>query len=539
MARLIPPIDPNDIKVKSERDVAKTLLKQLPNDCVVYHSYPWLRLERGLYNSKNQTLRQGEADFLILWPEKGLLVLEVKGGEIRFEAGSRQWFSKDFYNKIHHIKDPFEQASNNLHMLVNIIDKSLNSRQGLPFTYGYAVCFPDLVYKGGATPPGAEPNIIIDLSDFLTSDGLAKAVSNALRKWNRGTKLKAIEPDLRKKIEQAISPEFNLVPRLSRQLETQEEQLIRLTDEQARMLEFCASNTRVAIEGVAGSGKTLLALAQCRRFADQGKRTLFLCYNKALAQWLRESLPAEYAESIDVYHFHDLAFVACQRAGIPFKPDGSKTFWKEECAELLMQASSALPDLKYDAIVVDEGQDFLEDWWFAIDELNRGGVQGALFVFYDPAQTLFTVKEAIPEVQFGGRLPTNCRNTRAIAETCGGIIGAEIKMHAESPAGVSTQYSVEAQDQKRTRVIAEQLKDLLQNEGLDPSQIAILSPKRKENTCLAEFDAVGRLPISDDFKRWRNNQSILMTTIRAFKGLEADVLILLFDSPAKPQHNNP
>jgi len=108
----------------------------------------------------------------------------------------------------------------------------LNSRQGLPFTYGYAVCFPDLVYKGGATPPGAEPNIIIDLSDFLTSDGLAKAVANALRKWNRGTKLKAIEPDLRKKIEQAISPEFNLVPRLSRQLETQEEQLIRLTDEQ-------------------------------------------------------------------------------------------------------------------------------------------------------------------------------------------------------------------------------------------------------------------------------------------------------------------
>ncbi len=71
MARFIPPINPDDIKVKSERDVAKTLLKQLPNVCVVYHSYPWLRLERGHYNRDNQTLREGEADFLILWPDKG------------------------------------------------------------------------------------------------------------------------------------------------------------------------------------------------------------------------------------------------------------------------------------------------------------------------------------------------------------------------------------------------------------------------------------------------------------------------------------
>lgn len=111
MARLIPPIDPNTIKIKSERDVAKTMLKQLPNDCVVYHSYPWLRLERGLYNPKRQHLQESEADFLILWPDKGLLVLEVKGGTIRYVAETRQWFSRDFYDKEHLIKDPFEQAS--------------------------------------------------------------------------------------------------------------------------------------------------------------------------------------------------------------------------------------------------------------------------------------------------------------------------------------------------------------------------------------------------------------------------------------------
>lgn len=534
MARFIPPIDPNAIKVKSERDVAKTLLKQLPNDCIVYHSYPWLRLERGFYNSKNQTLREGEADFLILWPDKGLLVLEVKGGNIRYEAETRQWYSRDFCDNVHHIKDPFEQASNSLHVLMKTIKKSLQINTSLPFAFGYAVCFPDLVYKGGAVPPGAEPNIIIDLGDFLTSDSLAKAVANALRKWNRGAELKAMAPELRKKIERAISPEFNLMPRLSRQLETQEEQLVRLTDEQARVLEFCAVNSRVAIEGVAGSGKTLLALAQSRRFADQGKRTLFLCYNKALAEWLRESLPADYADRIDIHHFHGLAHDACRRAGIPFEPDKSDSFWQEECAELLMQAASVLPDLKYDAVVVDEGQDFLADWWFAIDELNSEGAEGSLYVFYDPAQTLFTLKEAIPDMQFGGRLPTNCRNTRAIAGTCGDIIGTEIKTHPESPPGVAASFSAETDEKKRTRIIAELLRDLLHNEGLDPSQIAILSPKRQKYTCLAKVDAVGRLAISDDPKRWRDNKSVLMTTIRAFKGLEADVVILLLDGPPKP-----
>jgi len=240
------------------------------------------------------------------------------------------------------------------------------------------------------TPPGAEPNIIIDLGDFLASDSLNKAVANALHKWNRGARPQAIEPEFRIRLAQAISPQFNLVPRLSRQLETQEEQLIRLTDEQARVLEFCALNTRVAIEGVAGSGKTLLAQEQCRRFADQGMRTLFLCYNKALAEWLRESLSPEYKGKIDIYHFHHLAHDTCQKAGIAFEPKSSPTFWKEESAELLMQAASSLAELKYDAVVADEGQDFLADWWFAIDELNQQGAQGPLYVFYDPAQTLFT-----------------------------------------------------------------------------------------------------------------------------------------------------
>ena len=46
MARLIPTLPVDDIPLKPERDVARALVEKLPNDCIVYHSYPWLRPER-------------------------------------------------------------------------------------------------------------------------------------------------------------------------------------------------------------------------------------------------------------------------------------------------------------------------------------------------------------------------------------------------------------------------------------------------------------------------------------------------------------
>src|SRR5436309_368752 len=91
MARLIPSVDIDSIANLPERDVARALVEGLGDGCLIYHSYPWLRPERD-HRGQEKYLREGEADFVVLIPERGMLVLEVKGGDIQYDADGHRWF---------------------------------------------------------------------------------------------------------------------------------------------------------------------------------------------------------------------------------------------------------------------------------------------------------------------------------------------------------------------------------------------------------------------------------------------------------------
>ncbi len=87
MARLIPKIAFDCIENRPERRVAQALIERLPGRTTVYHSYPWLRPERRDRESE-AALREGEADFVVVDPHYGLLVLEVKGGIIEYDPAT-------------------------------------------------------------------------------------------------------------------------------------------------------------------------------------------------------------------------------------------------------------------------------------------------------------------------------------------------------------------------------------------------------------------------------------------------------------------
>lgn len=108
MATIIPsvPITPDPAASLSGESKALLALKSLPDDYRVYHRKTWYSFDGGV--------REGEADLLLLHPELGMLVLEVKGGRVAFDGRAGTWTSTGRDGSVHEIKDPFAQAQRNI-----------------------------------------------------------------------------------------------------------------------------------------------------------------------------------------------------------------------------------------------------------------------------------------------------------------------------------------------------------------------------------------------------------------------------------------
>jgi DNA helicase IV len=307
-------------------------------------------------------------------------------------------------------------------------------------------------------------------------------------------------------------------------VEDQEEKLKRLTTAQETILGMLAKQPRAAIEGVAGSGKTILAMGQAQRFARQGKKTLLLCFNRPLADWLDQQLPAKFRELVSIDTFHRLCSTFCKQAKIPFNGSaGDDEFWSFTAPDLLEQACKTLgPELKFEAIVVDEGQDFHELWWMALEKVQRAADAAfPLYVFYDPKQNIYISQPTLPSNLAGPFvLPTNCRNTRLIARLCGEIIHETIDVHEEAPNGSAPRIVMAVSDTDVVKRAREQVQEWCLRER---GNVAVLTPTDPGKEWPASF---GNIPLTDNFDHWRASNGVLLSTCRRFKGLEADALVL-------------
>ena len=529
MASLIPPVNVDTIEPYSERQVIAALMEQLPAECRLYHNFEILTSRAGAGKNTGKCLQQGEIDAVILWPGKGLLVLEVKGGEISYCENKSQWTSRNKHG-VYDIKDPFAQARRNMHSLIDAMESEVGSRLKCALTHGYAVIFPTS-RASKSLPHNADSAIVCDATRLET---IGRFVDGALKSWRRNTNMPAQMSFDFEQVHRAMLPAFNLMPSLKSRVAGDNEQLLRLTEDQRKYLSFAKNMKRVRIDGVAGSGKTLLAVEQARRYSRAGLRTLLLCYNKSLAAWIRETVAVESGEApVDVHTFHDFCARACKEASITFDPSAGDDFWTEQTPELLAEASHVIKP--YDAIVVDEGQDFRETWWLAIDECLVD--DGRLMIFCDPQQDIFCAN-GLDAIDVGDtilELPENCRNTQNIARFCDSIIAIETRSPGSAPSGIPVELQVETSGEKRLERIRELLDGWIRQEGLSPSQIAILSPWRQEKTCLADVAQVGRHQLTGSIEAWQQGKGVLQTTVRAFKGLEADVLLLI-DIPKPDAH---
>ena len=210
MARLIPKIDPSLIQNRGERIVAQALVEQLPSNCLIYHSFPWLRPQR---HEKNNVpyLQPGEADFVIVHPDLGILILEVKGGGIEYDPISGDWIRTDTWSGHQFvIQDPFLQAERNKYALLGRIQEhELFRGSGAPsYTIGHAVVFPDSRYEG-QLPAHVQGPILFGADDIKS---LNKKVVQAFDAWCRVRNPYPFRPHELDAITEALSPVFRLTP---------------------------------------------------------------------------------------------------------------------------------------------------------------------------------------------------------------------------------------------------------------------------------------------------------------------------------------
>src|SRR5262245_42806834 len=116
----------------SERTVFNGL-KALDDGWLIFHSVAWQSKRGGRQGD-------GEADFILVNPARGVLILEVKGGGVRVSDGT--WTTIDGRGDVHAIKNPFKQATDSKHALIAFL-RALTP----PITtcrVEHAVVFPDV-----------------------------------------------------------------------------------------------------------------------------------------------------------------------------------------------------------------------------------------------------------------------------------------------------------------------------------------------------------------------------------------------------------
>jgi hypothetical protein len=493
---------------------------QLSHKYTVFYSVAWQAVD------SRSGARDGEADFVIAHPDLGLMAVEVKGGGIGFDSRTGEWISIDREGVSHRIKDPVEQARRGKHELFKKL-KDLPGWDDRWLTIAHAVSFPDIYRDRTLTRLDLAPEIVFDAGALKD---LENAVGRAFRYYSGGQN-GALGDDRLELVEKLLGRSFQVKTPLGVELIFEDERLIELTERQMMILDFLSNRRRAAIKGCAGSGKTMLALEKARQLAQQGFEVLLTCYNYALANYLSKRAP----QGVTVSHFHGLCREMAKKAGVSIRPvQDEGEFYGTVMPDAMLAAIDQLGP-QFDAVIVDEGQDFRENWWLPLISLLRDPERGILFAFYDDNQNLYQGFENIPGVIDEAPFPLidNCRNTQAIHHVVSAFYHDAGQLRCRGPEGRPPEIYAYVDPKQQVRQLRQILHRLVYKEQVDCRDIVILTPRSAERSELKDGMAVANFTLCNKPSQIRNH--IQVSSVHTFKGLESRVVILAEVDPQASQ----
>lgn len=499
MATMWPRLLPAAIRAESRRAaevrVYDALAAQLGSAWTVFYSRPWL----GETSTGSEI--DGESDFVVAHPDYGVLFVEVKGGAITYDPAQDRWTSTDRHGIRHRIKNPIKQAADSKHALL----KKAQAERGWPrgfFRFRHGVIFPDV----SAVPQNVGPDGPREL--FATRQDLDQLVRWIVQRLSGGNE-DALGSHGVRVLEHLLARPIQLHSPLSYSSADDDAAIEILTPQQFHILNAFEDLRRVAVSGGAGTGKTVLACEDARRLSASGKRTLLTCGSVQLARHIRDVLRDS---GVEIETIADLA----RRLGTESGVLSNSTLPRpEQLPEVVFDSLSARPDLAYDAVVVDEAQDFTPATWVAIDALASRSEASVLHAYFDSNQRLygelrshFDAYTLLPI-----RLSRNLRNTQNIHEATQRFYRGPALV-ADGPLGAAVQW-INSEDAKLERAALDEVRRLVKTEAVLPEDIAVLAPEAGILDRLA-------IPLRDQV-----HAGLTLSTVRHFKGLERRFVILL------------
>jgi len=529
VARLFPEVLPSYIRKdhlrSTECRVYDALAQQLPDEYHIFYSSPFL----GTRPDGSEI--DGEADFVIGHPRYGLLVVEVKGGRITIDEQG-QWRSKDRNGITHRIKNPVNQAMQAKHVLVKKFRKS-SAWEGSWVNARHGVILPDVA------PDIRDLRPDMPLEIFAFDQDMSR-----LEDWVRG-RFDSREDEDRKQgdlgltgmraLDDLIARPVQLQVRLSTNIGQDIKEISLLTEEQLLILHDLEDNHRMAIYGAAGTGKTVLACKKASMLEKENQKTLLLCYNAPLGARLKASFDS--SRLVTAGNFHEFCKEVFKRAAARTGTDPVNVsgLSRHELAEKLVEKFIDAEMEEFDAVIIDEGQDFSDQWLVALQTVVKDTNRGVLYIFYDDNQNVMSSSadylSTLPVPRW--HLSRNFRNTKKIfraAEECyrGGFVvpigpdGDDIRWHEnENDSGLHER-------------ISERIGDLVHNHSVKEEDIAVLMPDREAARNLAPENRLG--PYSVTTATASEENTICLDSIRRFKGLEAAVVLLVLRSDMSDEY---
>jgi len=494
--RMIPAV-PYKTPSNAEKKVFEWLRRFDDDSLIAFHS---------VTTTKQAIKRFGEIDFLIVGP-KGIFVLEIKGGLVHIDSGNWRYENRHREKSKPSREGPFKQAESALHATLKDLEQRFHWNSIREFTQGYGVITPDC-----------------DLKESFEWDAITHAGNKECRHFDqwlpklfnhwRSKHKKAFNKSQNvnasdvKKIVDYIRPEFDVMLPLYATVSDVNDEIISLTKSQMLFADSVEVSPRTLCSGSAGTGKTLLAQETAKRWSQDDKQVLLICYSPWLKNFLETNinLPNVLVTTISALP------TAARRFGIE----------------------------KFDALIVDEGQDLLqfdtlvekiEPW------LEGGFKSGQWCFFYDRNNqaNLFkpAEKSAIKFLQDYAPTPIplrkNCRNTKNILDRIKTDLGADMAISGDI-IGPNVESVIVNNEKDSAEKLSQIIDDLVNEAGMNWGEITILSPKPMSKSSVQLLDKkVKRHLVELDEHSMRSfpPEKMSFAEISNFKGLENECIILI------------